>query len=349
MAIGIVLLIFILIDGHSLLKHDVTWLQSPRITPWGVWGPKDFCSMNSFVIGVRLKMDHKHIGDNTALNAVQLVCTTMYVEDVDSVTSATGRFGEYGKINYCPSGFATGYQFRSQTGQGNARDDVAAVDFKLICNDINGTMSYAIENDNRWLSWGDWTQERHCPSKTAVCGIRTQVEELGDNVRKQDETTLNNVDVACCPVSKQILICQLKHSWETRIGCSVEATNCEIRMLTGMIENQQLSMYKKLFDKLEEFDEYVMKVLKIKAEKYTEKISYSSLKYIISKTTLNNKISSVGVKCEGIIQQLVVTCDFIQLYTYENRCVPDQYAEKGIIASHSNMLTNTKSLYDNFL
>lgn len=338
MPIAVVLLILILINGHSLLKHDVTWLQSPRITPWGVWGPKDFCSMNSFVIGVRLKMDRKHIGDNTALNAVQLVCTTMYREDVDSVTSARGRFGEYGKINYCPSGFATGYQLRSQTGQGNVRDDVAAVDFKLICTDINGTLSFAIEDDNRSLSWGDWTQERHCPSKTAVCGIRTQVEESEDNVRKQDETTLNNVDIACCPVSKKNLICQLRYNWETRMGCPVEAINCEIRLVTGMIENRQLSMYKQTYEKLkhfEEFDEYVMNFLKIKAERHTETINYSSLKYIISKTTLNQKISSVGVKCEGIIQQLVVTCDFIQLYTYENRCVPDLYAEKGISLSFS--------------
>lgn len=351
MAIAHILLISTyIVYGNSLFgrdmtrlqspKRDVTWLHSRRVTPWGKFGPKDLCPINSFITGMRLKIEPKHKGDNSALNAIQLLCTSMYGEEVKNITSATGRFGRYGKIKYCPRGLATGYQLRSQTGQGNARDDVAAVDFKLICSDLNNALSYVTQDDVRSLPWGDWTNKQRCPSKTAVCGISTQVEELGKNLRREDETTLNNVDIACCPTSEPIKNCELKYHWET-IRCPTEVVYCKIELTIGIKEDEQLSKFRKFYYKLGnvgEFNEFVLRSLKVQAKNYEEKIfSNYSMKQIISKIDVNRKNSSINVKCEGIVQQFVVTCDLIKLYTYENRCVPDQYAEKGIKTSHSNM------------
>lgn len=317
-----------------LRKREVkVWLHSPRITPWGKFGSKELCPKESFITGMRLKVDHKHLGDNTALNAVQLVCTTMYGDDNEIISSATGRFGVYGQIKYCQTGYATGYQLRSQNGQGNARDDVAAVDFKLICSDFNGTSSYAIDDDNGLLLWGNWTQKQKCPSKTAVCGISTQVEDLGNILKNDDETTLNNVDVACCPLPlKTEPICKLKYRWETMIGCPSETINCEVTLSTGMVENEQLFKFRRFYNKLGhdvKFHAYVLKALKHKAKKYVEEKNESLLKHLVNSTEIVDEKSSFQVKCESILQQLVVTCGFIKLYTYRNRCVPDENDEKG--------------------
>lgn len=352
MAFGIILLtLSYTVCGSLLPKRDgVVWLHSPRITPWGTFGAKELCPMNSFVTGMRLKMDHqKQIGDNTALNAVQLLCTTLYGENIVNITSATGRFGNYGQIKYCPSGYAIGYQLRSQTGQGNVKDDVAAVNFKLICSNFNGTRSNIV--DNELLSWGYWTKAQNCPSKTAVCGIVTQVEDLGNNVKNEDESTLNNVDIACCPVAKPFEICELSYHWETMIGCANESIDCEIEISTGIFENGQLWKFRKFYNKMGyavEFDEYVVNALKVKAKKYVKKIRDNSLKHIISsETSINKEKSTFRVKCEDMIQQVVITCGFIKVYTSSSRCVPDEYAEnsKGLSLYLSTSLLINEQIF----
>ncbi len=317
--------------GYSLPQGDTIWMQSPRITPWGKFGPDEFCPVNSFVTGMRLKVEHEHLNDNTGLNAIQLLCSSLNGADNVNITSATGRFGYYGGSKYCPTGFATGFQLRSQPGQGLYRDDVAAVDFKLLCIDIDGTPLQVVDEDNEYLSWGYWTQYQHCPEHTAVCGIATQVEDLGENRKMEDETSLNNVDIACCSLSQSIKFCQLKHNWESVITCSNDVNFCEKEILsTGFAETEHISRQRESYHATrKDFDGFVMKMLKVKAKRVPEKINNDSLDRILRRMKIKKKKLPVKVKCVGIIQQLVVICGFIKLYTDETRCIPDEYSDMG--------------------
>ncbi|XP_037047627.1 uncharacterized protein LOC119082266 isoform X2 [Bradysia coprophila] len=331
MVFGIVLFVLICTSASSHHNGNVVWLKSPRVTHWGKFGPHEFCPKNSFVTGMRLKVDHTHVGDNTALNAIQLICTDMNGYD-SMINSATGAYGSFGKTKYCLNGFATGFQLRSQPFQGLLGDDVGAVDFKLICSDISGDPSQIIADNSGFLPWGDWTKEKHCPSKRAVCGIATQVDSSSGLFFKRDQSTLNNVDIACCLLTRPIETCsKLTYNWETLIACPTETT-CEINLITGIVEGEQLSKLRKIYDnrrnKIGSFDNYVMRSLQVKAKRNREKINNRSLKRILKQTNLNKNESTVSVNCKGRIQQLVAACDFIKFYTSESQCVPDQYADK---------------------
>lgn len=337
MVIRIISFALICATAISLRYGKVVWLKSPRLTPWGQFGTHEFCPKNSFVTGMRLKIDHFHVGDNTALNGIQLICTDMNGDD-SVISSSVGGLGYFGKSKYCQNGFATGFQLRSQKGQGFLRDDVAAVDFKLICSDIIGNQSQVIADDKGFLPWGDWGDEQKCPLKSAICGIATQVEGTFGLLLKQDQTSLNNVDIACCPLTRPIESCSaMKYSWKTRVYCPTEG-NCETNFRTGVIENKQLSKFRKFFDnqrkKIGTFNNILLKTLRAKAKKDPVKMNNRPVERILMQTQLNISESTVTVNCQGMIQQLVVTCDFITFLTSESQCVPDQYTDKGKSVSH---------------
>lgn len=323
------IIIFASICASAFPDGNVVWLKSPRITSSGRFGLHDFCPKNSFVTGMRLKMDHYHDGDNTALNGIQLMCTDMNGHD-SRINSALGHYGYFGKIKHCRSGFATGFRLRSQRSKGFLSDNVGAVDFKLTCTAISGKHSRIAADDNRFLPWGHWTKDQRCPRKTAVCGIATQVDNSESGMFFiQDKTTLNNVDVACCPLERPIETCgNVKYYWKTLIACS-NVAECKVKLLTGIIESKQLSKFRRFYDnqwnKNGSFHEFVVKTLQVKGEINRDKINNKSLASILQQANLNESESIVSVNCEGSIEQLVVTCDFIKVYTSESRCVLDQF------------------------
>lgn len=320
------------ICASAASNGNVVWLKSPRVTSWGQFDQHEYCPKNSFVTGMRLKVDHYHDGDNTALNGIQLVCTDMNGHD-STINSVLGRYGSFGKIKHCHNGFATGFRLRSQSSQGFLKDDVGAVDFKLICSGINGNRSQVISDDNGFLPWGSWTKDQHCPRKSVVCGIATQVDKSYGFLFKRDQTTLNNVDIACCPLKRPFESCHsLTYNWQTLTGCS-DGAKCDIKLMTGIIGSKQLSKFRKFYDnqrnKIGSFDKFAMKHLEVNAKLHSEKINNKSLQRILKHTNVDKNESTVAVNCKGKTEQLVVTCNFIKLYTSESRCVPDRLADKG--------------------
>ncbi|CAG7643022.1 unnamed protein product, partial [Allacma fusca] len=59
--------------------------------------------------------------------------------------------------------------------------------FKMRC-----TAGRDLEGDAE--PWGEWYGFRICPAGHVICGIQTQVEEVGT----ADDTTLNNIKLGCC-------------------------------------------------------------------------------------------------------------------------------------------------------
>lgn len=175
------------------------WIESPRLTNWGDWKAEEICPPNSWVSAMNLKIEpDQGKGDDSGLNGIRLSCTSMDGLHKADITSGEGPWGFYRGKKFCKSGFATGFQLRSEPDL-KSGDDAAAIDLMFLCSHTDGTTSKVIGGEV--LKYGDYTQEQICPASTAICGIRTQIErEQGQG----DDSALNNVDFACCSYSVDI-------------------------------------------------------------------------------------------------------------------------------------------------
>lgn len=171
----------------------VRWIESPRLTNWGDWKAEEMCPPNSWVSAMNLKIEpDQGKGDDSALNGIKLSCTTSDGRHTGDITSGEGRWGFYRGRKFCRTGYANGFQLRSEPDQ-KSGDDAAAIDLTLLCSHTDGTTSRIVGGD--FLTFGSYTQEQICPPATAICGIRTQIEpDQGSG----DDSALNNVDFACC-------------------------------------------------------------------------------------------------------------------------------------------------------
>jgi len=152
-----------------------SWLESPIVTSWGDWGAQEICPDKTFVGAFILKVEGNVRGrDDTALNGVMLLCIDLdEAREQDQVHSTIGEFGDWRGRKNCNNGLATGFKFRSESDQ-RGGDDVAGVDMALFCTNSDGSQDEIVGSGLH--DWGSWTAEQHCPAKTAICGIQTQVE-----------------------------------------------------------------------------------------------------------------------------------------------------------------------------
>lgn len=192
-----ILLIFALIQfgrkSDAAVRIIERWIESPRLTNWGDWKAEQICPPESWVSAVNLKIEpNQGKGDDSALNGIRLTCTSMDGQETAEIMSGEGPWGFYRGKKFCSSGFATGFQLRSEPDLGSG-DDGAASDLMLICSQLDGTTSRIVGGGV--LTFGEYTPEQICPAETAICGIRTQIER---DQGQGDDSALNNVDFACC-------------------------------------------------------------------------------------------------------------------------------------------------------
>jgi len=200
----IVVAILAVLSSYSVYGQEPEIIiSSPHVTSWGDWGELELCPAGSFVYGMRLtvEFDSGDLSDDSALNTIELLCTSPMgkrpsniseasdLKEFAVISSLQGHAGVVGVLQECPiPGFAVGFQLRSEDDQGWLDDDTAANNLKLFCSTGEILEGYGD-------TWGDWTAEQHCPRGLQICGIQTQVEPETD-----DDTSLNNVNMACCNV-----------------------------------------------------------------------------------------------------------------------------------------------------
>ena len=169
--------IIILLFSFAVCKHFVNSevLTSPKVTDFGRWGRFENCSNGLFVSGFQLKVeDYQRRTDNTALNMVLFHCGGGIFKSLQNITSSIGSFGTEKESFFCNS-YAIGFQLKSQEYQGRNRDDVAAINFKLICADGKEIEGYQ-ETNREQYSNSSYTAQRVCKPGKAICGLQTQVE-----------------------------------------------------------------------------------------------------------------------------------------------------------------------------
>jgi len=167
--------IFLISTTYGDPKAEFT-IQSPRVTTYGIWGGPDRCPPDTFTSGFRLRSEPAQgaYDDDSALNAIELVCTSSEGNQIAQISSLQGGLGTWGPVISCPSNkLITGFQLRSEAEQGPF-DNTAANNLRIRCGQSDSDYEW-IEGDGK-TSWGDWTAEQYCPRGMAICGIRTQVQ-----------------------------------------------------------------------------------------------------------------------------------------------------------------------------
>ncbi|XP_045168615.2 vitelline membrane outer layer protein 1 homolog [Mercenaria mercenaria] len=169
--------------------------------PWGKWGPAQYCPKGSYAIGYDMKIEPKQKVDNTALNAIKLVCESLDGDETGEITSTQGHWGSWVGRTLCPSESGerlhlTSFDLQVQPKRGAFKDDTAAnyVKFRCRCGcghqyEINKPPGHGL-----FGTWGAWSDE--CPHGTSICGIKTKVEKPRGPFR--DDTALNDVKFYCC-------------------------------------------------------------------------------------------------------------------------------------------------------
>ena len=148
-----------------------------------------YCNDNHYANTIELiiepDQDTIQEGDDTSANGFRLQCT----DGIKLYADNDGIWGSLIFTKYCNnSELISGFRSKVQDPCGDSCDDAA----------LNSISGYCTDNSKLILNpdslYGAWGKSVYCPSNSAVCGFRQQVEDPGNS----DETALNAVQLACC-------------------------------------------------------------------------------------------------------------------------------------------------------
>ncbi|CAF5003965.1 unnamed protein product [Rotaria sp. Silwood1] len=182
-------------------QHSITKRIAPEKGNWGHERGWKYCSANKWAIGFRLKVEADAArADDTAMNAMELVCANTKKEKYEFIKEIEGHWGNWGSYSYCPQigDFLSSVRFKIEPPQGagiGAQDDTAANDVEFIC-----SKSYATIISTNGEKWGNWKAFVSCPHGSAICGFSLIWE---DNQAGIDDTAANGALFNCCSYVSQ--------------------------------------------------------------------------------------------------------------------------------------------------
>lgn len=204
-------------------------IHTPRYSDFGTWGDWEYCPSGQFVNGFQLQVEapRGEFGDDTALNSIRFFCGPVggSFNHSNFITSRQGYWGSWGQVYTCvDNSTAIGIQLRVEKSQG-ILDDTGANNLRMVCSD-------RLVHEGDGTIWGKWLTKSLCPRRTALCGLRTLVESWDrSDVLDNDDTALNNADIACCDVPSPAKSCTPKERWEFVAHCDntvgTETKECE--------------------------------------------------------------------------------------------------------------------------
>ncbi|CAF4211526.1 unnamed protein product [Rotaria magnacalcarata] len=150
-----------------------------------------YCDANTWAIGFRQRVEAS-CGDcdDTALNALELLCGKKDGTYVKSISPHNGFWGDWSDAVRCPgrNNFLNGVSFKIEESQEKG-DDTAVNDGKFAC-----TRSSEIVASNG-TPRGSWKSMKNCPRSTAICGFSLKIENVQD---ENDDTAANGAKFDCC-------------------------------------------------------------------------------------------------------------------------------------------------------
>lgn len=197
-------------EEDALNSEDVVAIQSNptgsttwRQTSWILYPPTYtdmwfgsnkgvvYCSEGSYAIGFRMRVEKKQGGgDDTALNAVSLLCKSTGDGTTEWIAAHLGNWGTWGAPAICPGddNWLIGAHVKSEQLQGDG-DDTSMNVVEFSCS----------KTGNLWTPgggpWGDWRDWRTCPGGDRICGIGSY---FMDWQQGQDDMGMTRMDLYCC-------------------------------------------------------------------------------------------------------------------------------------------------------
>ncbi|CAF1451213.1 unnamed protein product [Rotaria sordida] len=179
-------------DYGGVKRRDVVQTIVPASGPWGEFTDTVYCDANTWAIGFRQRVERPCSGncDDTALNALELLCGKKDGTSVKSITSHNGFWGDWSNFVRCPgnNNFLKGVSFKIEPPQGTS-DDTAANDCQFSCSQSSNIRA------SNGAPWGDWKQMTYCPPSTAICGFSLKLENTQGT---GDDTAMNGAIFECC-------------------------------------------------------------------------------------------------------------------------------------------------------
>ncbi|XP_073480295.1 vitelline membrane outer layer protein 1 homolog [Aquarana catesbeiana] len=175
----------------TLLYTTLTHEQDIHVNNGGIWGYQgqmDMCPPGTKATGFDLLVEPPQgDGDDTALNAIKLLCTKPGDRTIRAeITSKTGAWGIWTGVKWCSYGALFRFSLQVEASIGSD-DDTAANNIKFEC-----PYPKILEgNGGRWGTYGGWSDM----CQKGICGIQTRVE---DSQGSGDDTALNDVIFRCC-------------------------------------------------------------------------------------------------------------------------------------------------------
>nr|BFE95069.1 hypothetical protein GCM10020185_56050 [Pseudomonas brassicacearum subsp. brassicacearum] len=90
---------------------------------WGNWGAAAYCPQGQYVWGFRLKSEpYQGNGDDSALNAVQLICKSGVNGAATYIQSLEGKWGSWGRDHVCRETPAIAFAIQVERFQGRDKE-----------------------------------------------------------------------------------------------------------------------------------------------------------------------------------------------------------------------------------
>lgn len=180
--------------GSTSWRSDVVAvLTPPSNSNWGTPRTTVYCNPNAYAVGYEMRVEGKQgSGDDTALNAVRLICRSKLDFSIETISSHDGVWGGWTGPVGCFGGgndWLNAARIQSEPHQGGG-DDTGANSVEFQCS--QSAMVLKALGGGPWGSWGAW---QTCPTGSAVCGITSLFEEPRKN---QDDTAMNGMNLHCC-------------------------------------------------------------------------------------------------------------------------------------------------------
>lgn len=158
-------------------------------TGWGNWTAWSTCPSNAFATGFRVRLEpYVHDEDDTALNAVEVLCRDVVSGRQTSLLPHAGLWGSWSEWAQAPAGeFLNGFLLKVEQGQGNGDDtSVNAIRFTTARRSLRAGLEGP---------WGAWASRvTACPKGEVITGLRVRFEGMQ---RGGDDTALNDVGIRC--------------------------------------------------------------------------------------------------------------------------------------------------------
>lgn len=177
--------------GIDCSKSTERFVIAPSSGPWGSYRNWVYCPDDTWAIGFSQRVDEYHgLSDDSAVNALELVCGDAQSNRVASIISYEGLWGAWGSRVYCngPKNYLRTAQFRVEDS--SSIDVTGVTDSYFKCTDDSGIQA------SNGHSWGYWYSSASCPPSTAICGFQLLFQSYQGSTG--DDTAMNGAQFACC-------------------------------------------------------------------------------------------------------------------------------------------------------